>query len=496
VSEPELPLERPSADLLDTSEAGPAAIRGGVLRTGAYVAGLLLSLASVPLLVRHLGAGDFGRYATVLSLITLVGGLTEFGVTALGLREYASLEPTRRDSLMRTLLGMRLTLTLLGVVVAVGFAAAVGYRDVQVIGTAVGGAALVATVTQGFLQIALMGELRFGWVAALEFGRQFMSAALVIGLVLAGAGLGAFFAVPLPVALITLAATVPLVAGRIPFRPSFHMAEWWQLARDTLVYAASGWAYIAYFRATIIVMSLTASAAQTGYFATSFRILETLVVVPALMIGAVFPIFVRAARDDRERLSYAVHRVFQVSLIVGVWLALAVVLAAPFAIRVIGGKGFGPSVEVLRIQGFAIAATFVAFAAGYALLSLRRHRELLLANLVPLVASIVLSLLLVPPYQANGGAVATLVAELLLAGASLYYAMRSEVRLRPGWGASAIVLGSAGAAFGAGILLPAHDVLRVALATVVYFALLLVTGQIPDEVRHAAGDALGRLARR
>jgi O-antigen/teichoic acid export membrane protein len=138
----------------------------------------------------------------------------------------------------------------------------------------------------------------------------------------------------------------------------------------------------------------------------------------------------------------------------------------------------------------------VAFASGYALLSLRRHRELLLANLVPLAAAVALSLLLVPPYEANGGAVATLVAELLLAAASVFYAMRSEVRLRPSWGGSALVLLSAGAAFGAGAVLPAHDVLKVALASAIYFALLLATGQIPDEVRHALRDVLRRVARR
>ena len=56
-------LRRPSpgramADLLDTGAAGPAALRGSALRTGAYVGGILLSLVSAPLLIRHLGVAD------------------------------------------------------------------------------------------------------------------------------------------------------------------------------------------------------------------------------------------------------------------------------------------------------------------------------------------------------------------------------------------------------------------------------------------------------
>ena len=49
-------------ELIDTPEAGPAVIRGGVLRTASFVAGLALSTFSAPLIVRHLGEAEYGRY--------------------------------------------------------------------------------------------------------------------------------------------------------------------------------------------------------------------------------------------------------------------------------------------------------------------------------------------------------------------------------------------------------------------------------------------------
>ena len=42
------------------------------------------------------------------------------------------------------------------------------------------------------------------------------------------------------------------------------------------------------FRATVIVMSLMASATQIGYFAISFRVVEVLIGVPALVMAAAF----------------------------------------------------------------------------------------------------------------------------------------------------------------------------------------------------------------
>ena len=52
---------------------------------------------------------------------------------------------------------------------------------------------------------------------------------------------------------------------------------------------------------------------------------------------------------------------------------------------------------------------------GFVLLSLRRHRELLLANLVALALAVGLTLGLSPVYGAQGAAVATVAAEFGLA---------------------------------------------------------------------------------
>ena len=52
-------------------------LRGGAIRSIGYVAGVLLALISAPLLVRHLGVVDFGRWVTITSLVFIVSGLTE-----------------------------------------------------------------------------------------------------------------------------------------------------------------------------------------------------------------------------------------------------------------------------------------------------------------------------------------------------------------------------------------------------------------------------------
>jgi O-antigen/teichoic acid export membrane protein len=143
--EPAVASEGDAAAVLDSRDAGGKIVRGGAMRTGAYVGGLLLGLISTPLVVRHLGVVDFGRYATVSSLMFIVTGLTEGGLAALGMREYATLDPSGRAALIRNLLGLRVALTFVAAIVAAGFAVVAGYTNVMVAGTLVLSVALLIT---------------------------------------------------------------------------------------------------------------------------------------------------------------------------------------------------------------------------------------------------------------------------------------------------------------------------------------------------------------
>jgi hypothetical protein len=64
-------------DVLDTGRAGGMAIRGGALRTAGYVLAMLMSLASVPFMTRHLGPVDYGYFVTATSIVFILGNFTE-----------------------------------------------------------------------------------------------------------------------------------------------------------------------------------------------------------------------------------------------------------------------------------------------------------------------------------------------------------------------------------------------------------------------------------
>jgi len=202
-------------------------------------------------------------------------------------------------------------------------------------------------------------------------------------------------------------------------------------------------------------------------------------------VSSAFPVLARAARDDRERLRYAVQKLWEIALLLGAGLAVCTVVGAPAAIRLIAGTGFEPSVDILRLQAGALLGAYLVATWGFTLLSLGRYLGILAANSVALVVSAVTTLTLAPELGGRGAALATLLGETSLAVAYGLVLIRARPDLRPSLG----ILPRAGLASGAAasvLLLPGTGAFVDLVAAVVVYAIAaVVLRAIPREVREA-----------
>lgn len=473
-------------DLLDTPDAGPAAIRGATLRVGSYVGGALLSVVSGALLFRHLGLIGAGQYTIVLSMVALVSGVSDAGLTSIGMRELSVRSGAERRVLASDLLGLRIVISVLGVGGMFVFALLAGYSDTVVVGVLIGGAGLVLQSCQSTLSVSLLSRLRLGWVSAIGLVSQATSVVLIAALVLAGAHLLAFVAVTIPAAALALAITVVKVRGDVPLVPTVHRERWRRLLRMVLPYSVGIAAASFYLQMSVVLVSLIANQRQLGLFSASFRVLLALITIPGLLVGSAFPIFARAARDDTARLAYVVDRVFQTSLILGVWMALGVAIGAPLAIKVItGGGSFRAASGVLSIQGLALGAMFVGTIWGNVLLSLQRLRAIMYFNVAALVLGAVLVAVLVSLDGARGAAIATAITESTAALVGGIIVVRGDPRLKPSL-ASLPRVALAGACGAAPALLAAPVIVKLVLSSTIYAACLVALRLIPDELREEA----------
>jgi O-antigen/teichoic acid export membrane protein len=476
------PVDDPPADVLDTGLAGGLVIRGAAFRLTGFGVAALLTAGSAILLTRHLGVVRFGQYATIVALATLVAQLTEGGLTSLATRDFALVTPAEKARMLGDRLGLQLVTTVAAVGVCGVFAVVAGYDTERVWGALAAAVGLGLAALQITVAVPLTASLRLGTTSALEFARQAILVCLTVALVLVGAGLLPFLVALIPSSLAALAATWMLARREVHVRPAFNPGAWVALVRPALVVTlASGLAAI-YVFTTQIITSLVASPVQTGLFAASLRVFVVIASIPGLMVTSALPLLARAARDDTERLEFALQGLFEVALIAGVGAGVLLVTGAEPIIAVIGGPKYAAAAAPLRIEGAAVLGTCLVPAWSLALLALHRHAALLITNVITLAVTAGLTLWLAPLIGARGAAVATVVGEWTLALTLLLALTRANRQLLPqAWPAVPRVACAGGVAMAA-MLLPIPAVSQLAVALVAYAALILTLRALPHEL--------------
>jgi O-antigen/teichoic acid export membrane protein len=479
-----------SSDLLDESSAGGRFIRGALIRLAAFGISVLLSIASAPLVIRHLGTADYGYFATASAIVFIVGGFTEGGLNALGVREYAT-GRVDRDVLLRNLVGLRISATSFGLVCAAGVAMLVGAPPSITYGILIAGLGLLVTIVGENLGIPLAADLRLTATAVLGLAQQLVLTVGYVVLVLVGVGVLPLLAVTIASGFTLLASTAWLVRDQVSLTPLFDRKQWRFLLSQTLPYAAATAVGIIYFREALVLMSALSSERQVSYYGAAFRIVEVLTVIPYQLVSAGFPILARAAHNsDSDRLAYALQRLLDTGLIAGAWMTISVAFGASFGISVIAGHAFDPSVSVLRIQGIAILASFVVAIYASVLLSMKRFGDLLMANGVAVTMATGLSLMLIPGMGAKGAAIAAVAAEITLAGLYALLLHRGQTQPRVSLRILPRLLVGAAVAAAATEALPLSSAESLVAFTALYFSILAALGAIPFEVTNAIADRL------
>jgi O-antigen/teichoic acid export membrane protein len=471
----------PQTDVLDTPAAGGLVIRGATFRVMGYVAGTALATISIALLTRYLGLTRFGQYTTVISVVTVSSALTDLGMSGLATREYAVLSGAARDHFMRNLLGLRIAISLLAVILATGFAVAAGYETELVLGTALASLGIALGSLQTTVAAPLTATLRLGQTSALELLRQAVLVGLTALLIALGAGVLPLLAALVPAALVVLATTAFLAHKHMPVRPALRPAGWVALIRTTVAFSLATGVGTMYVFTTQILTSLATTGDQNGLFAAAFRVFIVVASIAGLVVVAAFPVLARAARDDQERLAYAVQRLFEVVLILGVAAAIGVITGAKPIIAIVAGPHYAAAAGVLRIDGGALVASFLLATYGLALISLHRHKALIFANLLALSITAVATLSLASTNGARGGAIATVCGEWVLCLAYAFALSREPNGLRPHLAIVAKVAVAMVPAF-AVMLLGLPDVLQLLVAMFIYACGVLGFKAVPREL--------------
>jgi O-antigen/teichoic acid export membrane protein len=475
--------ERPLGEELRDSDAGRKVVRGALVRTTGYGVGTLANVAASILLLRYLGVAQFGSFMAVTSIIAVISGVSDAGLTAVGSRELALLPTTiERRAMVSRLLGLRLVITPVAVLFAVGFTVVAGYDRTLVLGTALAGFGYTLVAASSALALPLSVDLKIVSLTLLEFVKQVGTTVVIVVLVVVGAGLLPFFGASIPGAVFALALTPVLVGRALVGRPTFEPRAWGDLLRRSLPIALASVIGVIYLRFLTIIMFQFTSETETGLFGTSARIIEAIGGVPLLAFMVALPVMSLSNDEDRERLRGILQRMAEVGLIGSCFLVTGLVLGARPIIEIVGGPEYEDAIPVLQIQSFALVGGLLAMASLMAAIARDQRRTILVANTSALVSVVVVGIPAVLLGGAKGAALATVVGESALGLGYWYLLGRHDHADRPQLGHAWRSLLALAAGLGVGLLSGLGDVTRTAVGLAVFTLVALAIRAVPREV--------------
>ncbi len=383
-----------------------------VVQVVGKAAALLFSLLSIRLATNYLGVDGYGDYAIVVTIASLVFVFGEFGLTVLLARELAK-HPERVDETAGTVLFLRMVSA--AAIMALSFAIVpfLPYSTIvrqglliAIAGSMIG---LVGIFPNSFFQV----HLRLERAALAEVFMRLTALLLMVVVVALDWGFLSFVACTAVAWVVSFAMSFCLLRPFWHPRVRFEWAEVRRVVGRAVPVGLVAVLGLLHFKIDAVLLSLLKPPADVGIYTLAYSVIEQALVLPTLLVAAVFPILSRFVVAGNPSALDVVDKMFRFLTLLGIAAAATVfVLAAPL-VRILSNESFGQAVTVLRILAFALIPLFATVAFANLLLSMDSLRLVVGASVIGIVANVALNLYLIPKYATTGAAAATVFSETL-----------------------------------------------------------------------------------
>jgi O-antigen/teichoic acid export membrane protein len=376
----------------------------------ARVLGILLTSATFPFVVRHIGVELYGLWNYIVAICGILANVASLGLTNYGAQQIAA-RRAAAFGVVSDILFLRAMSTALavgGLLVAMSFETR---KDLH---------HLLFWYGLGYLLVNLSGSDYLLGALEMFHARSIFS---VIQQALYALGIFTFVRGPQDlgwVAISVLAsAAVSSLAGWIylwrkgfRLRPTLQPGEWRAILVPSVHYALSSLMASIYSRTNYVVVRWILGDHALGLYAASARLVDFLRQIGSIFLTVLMPRVAATAESEEQVLRLSR---FATVVLVAINLPLMVGLfcTAKFVVPWILGKSYLEAVFLIQLMSpYIVIASAASLLNSTILYGMGKHRAYLKASVAGTVASIVLSLCLVPLFHLNGAGIALLGAEL------------------------------------------------------------------------------------
>lgn len=377
----------------------------------------VIAVISTPIIVRLLGAGDYGDYAALLSIFSLYMIPVSAGITS-GVQKFVG-EARDQDEWVESVIRFY-TLLATGVVLA-GVALLVAVTVAGIPRTVFGTSftsyfyllALFVFVGQ-YRAVTLKTVLGFGlehFSGPLQVLKKFFTVAVGIGLVVGGLGVAGMMVGHIVANLLVACIAAAIILRRVSVRSLFRSAGSFPY-RELLSFNAFNVVLVllvmSLYHVDVIMLRTLTDSASTGYYKGALALAEYLWFVPLVLQQLLLHSSSTLWGNDRiEKITSLAARITRYVLLLVVLLALGLATLAHRVVPLYYGEPFSAAVGPLLLLipgaiGFAVARPTHAISQASG-----QIKTLAFAVSGAAGLNIALNALLIPRFGMSGAAVAT-----------------------------------------------------------------------------------------
>ncbi len=379
--------------------------------TGIIIAGnvfaTLLSMASNIVLVRHLGAADFGTYSFVFAFLGFFGIVMDLGTSRILLREISA-DESRADIFIGNALMMRLVLSTVAVFLACGIIRFFNYP----------------LQTKTFVYVASLGFLlSFGSIYPLIFQGKLKMVYPTLMTIVAGvvrlsvlAYLAFIHARLFWFVLATPLMEVPGIAfimffSRTLIRPRFRFEAkiWKYLLRESWPIALTATFIMIYTRIDQLMLYQMKGDSALGGYSAMVKITEMFTIIPGAFMATVFPLFSRYFIRPGHMLQKAYTLSFKYMSAIILLIVVGMSFFAEPVVRLVYGSHYVPAASTLQILMWSEIFVFVGIVHLNLLISVGLQKIDFLFTSTGAILNVALNLYRIPRYGIQGAALATVI---------------------------------------------------------------------------------------
>jgi O-antigen/teichoic acid export membrane protein len=357
----------------------------------------------------------YGQYSIVFAYISIIGATADLGMFTLVVREISQKSREEASRVIGNAIGFRIALMVL-VFAVMGLAYPfLPYEPIVKQGILVGVFVAFSMLFSQVVATIFQATLSTGRVVLSESIGKLTIAVLTIIALKQGYGLLAVVLASLLGNIITLLINTSLARGQVKIAIKFNLKLWRQNFSEFSSIAIIAVLGLIHFKIDTLLLSFFKPPSEVGIYALAYKILEVIVIIPAILSTNLLPVLTKLiSAGDELGFKNAVEKTSVTLVLIATVITVLVFPLAPWLITFIAQPDFLAAAAVLRVLVIAAFFVFITTLFAQALISTKKQKLLINGYIGAVVINIVLNLIVIPRFSYMGAAYVTLLTELLL----------------------------------------------------------------------------------